>query len=171
MKSMMVWVVGAGLVSGSAWATVDLNSASANQLQNELGLSRTQAMSVIERRERQPFQSPDELSSVNGIDSSKAEQLKGKLTTAPPGSAASNPTGTGPQASKVAKAKAHKAKKPKAAKSARKSKAKKAKTPPANNTGVGPTPRAQARQKATRGFTTAMSVRRPSTTVAPRVAL
>jgi hypothetical protein len=143
MKTWAWVVVGAGLATGPAWATVDLNSATANQMEKELGLSRSQAINIIEYRERQPFQDPSQLSQVNGFDSAKTETLKGKLTANPP-SPQATPKATKTKKPKVAKAKAPKAKK---TKSARSSKSKKVKP-----SAPGLVPHASAGSGTTHGF-------------------
>jgi len=85
---MKTWAMtlGLGLASavGTARATVDLNSATAAEMEKELGLTRGEAIRVVEHREQQPFQSTDELSQVAGVSPQKAEQLKGKLSANPP---------------------------------------------------------------------------------------
>jgi hypothetical protein len=53
-------------------------------MQSELGFSRGDAINVIEQRERQPFQTPEELAQVDGFNDQKVEELKGKLSTSPP---------------------------------------------------------------------------------------
>jgi hypothetical protein len=143
MKTWAWVVVGAGLATGPAWATVDLNSATASQMEKELGLSRSDAMSIIQHRERQPFQNPSELSQVSGFDQSKTETLKGKLTADPP---ASQPKA---KAAKTKKPKVAKAKTPKAkkTKSARSSKSKKVKP-----STVAPVPHASESGGTTHGF-------------------
>jgi hypothetical protein len=163
MKTWAWVVVGAGLATGPAWATVDLNSATASQLQKELGLSRNDAMSIIEHRERQPFQSTSELSQVSGFDQAKAETLKGKLTAQPP---APQPKAKAVKTKKpkVAKAKTPKAKK---AKSARSSKSKKVKPPTGTNV---PAPHAAASTGTTRGFAVSSQAAHPHAST-PRAAL
>jgi hypothetical protein len=161
MKTLAWVVVGAGLATGPAWATVDLNSATASQLQKELGLSREDSMSIIEQRERQPFQNTGELSQVNGFDQAKTDALKGKLTANPP---APEPKAKTPKNKKpkVAKAKTPKAKK---SKSARSSKSKKVK--PAS--GLSPAPHAAA-GGVTHGFAASAQGTHPHPS-APRASL
>jgi hypothetical protein len=85
---MKTWAMALGMglafAAGTAGATVDLNSATAAQMESELGLTRGEAIQVVQHREQQPFQSPDELSQVAGVSPQKAAQLKGKLSANPP---------------------------------------------------------------------------------------
>ena len=78
----MGWVV-LGLVTTSTatWAAVDINSADAKTLEQELGLPREKVIKMIDRREQQPFTSVDDLSSVDGFTSQDVNQLRGKIST------------------------------------------------------------------------------------------
>jgi hypothetical protein len=80
MKSYAVGMaVGMGLLGAAAQATVDVNTATASQMQQQLGLSRDEAVKIISTRERQPFKAPVALAQA-GISPERAEQLKGKVS-------------------------------------------------------------------------------------------
>ena len=75
MKMMAVWVL-----AGSAWAGVDINTASQSELESVRGLGPAKAKAIITYREKNgAFKSLDELDSVKGFGKASIEKLRAEL--------------------------------------------------------------------------------------------
>ncbi len=89
MKSILVAALFA-LSSGFAWATVNLNTASKDDLVALPGIGPVKAQAILDYRAAHgPFKSIEQLKDVKGIGAKRFEKLKPELTVATvPGKAA-----------------------------------------------------------------------------------
>jgi len=69
------------LLSVSAWAAVDLNSATQSELEAVKGIGPAKAKVIVEYRQKNgPFKSVDALAEVKGFGKASVAKLKGELT-------------------------------------------------------------------------------------------
>lgn len=90
---------GAGSESqmGMAQSTIDVNTASATELQQVPGIDQTLAQNIVSYRDANgPFSSVDDLSKVQGMDQQKLDSLRNYLTVGQSSgtSGSSGPSGT-----------------------------------------------------------------------------
>jgi competence protein ComEA len=73
------------LMSVSAWAAVDLNTATRSELEAVRGIGPAKAKAIIEHREKNgPFNNVDDLTKVKGFGKASVEKLKSDLTVQAP---------------------------------------------------------------------------------------
>jgi competence protein ComEA len=81
MKKLLVGLLMSFLFSISAWAAVDLNTASQGELQKVKGIGPAKAKAIVEYREKNgSFKSVDELDKVRGFGKATVGKLRGDLT-------------------------------------------------------------------------------------------
>jgi competence protein ComEA len=69
------------MVAGTAWAGVDINTASQSELEVVKGLGPAKAKAIIDYREKNGgFKSLEELDNVKGFGKSSVGKLRGELT-------------------------------------------------------------------------------------------
>lgn len=71
----------------SAFAAVDLNTASAAELQKVKGIGPKKAEAIVEYRKKTPFKSVDDLDKVPGFGKSTVDKVRKDLTVADAASA------------------------------------------------------------------------------------
>ena len=80
-KLLMATLVVGGLMMSSAFAAVNINSATQSELEAVKGLGPAKAKAIITYREAHGnFKSLDELDNVKGFGSASIEKLKGELS-------------------------------------------------------------------------------------------
>lgn len=85
---LMVIAIGVQGARGEEPARIDLNAASAAELETLPGVGPSKAQAIIAHREVAPFKSADELIEVKGIGAKLYAQLKDRVTvSAAPGAA------------------------------------------------------------------------------------
>jgi comEA protein len=89
-----------GSEMGSAQAKVDVNTASAQELQGVPGIDQTLAQNIVSYREANgPFSSVDDLIRVQGINQQKLDSIRSSLTVGPPSGGAAPMGGMGSEGS------------------------------------------------------------------------
>ncbi|MDD5387917.1 MAG: helix-hairpin-helix domain-containing protein [Gallionellaceae bacterium] len=69
------------LLSVSAWAAVDINSATQSELEAVKGIGPAKAKAIMEYRQKNgPFKNIDALTDVKGFGKASVAKLKGELT-------------------------------------------------------------------------------------------
>lgn len=87
---------GSSGTSGASQIQVDINTASAKELEGVPGMSRTMAKNIVKYRDQNgPFSSVDDLTKVKGINEKKLSAMRNSLTVGAAGSAA--PSGSSQQ--------------------------------------------------------------------------
>ena len=66
-------------LAGSADGVVNINTASAEQLQQLPGIGSTKAKAIVKHRKAQPFKSVDDLSKVKGIGEALLSKIKNRV--------------------------------------------------------------------------------------------
>ena len=61
-------------------ALVNINSATAEELQALTGIGSVKASSIVAHREKEPFSSKDDLTRVEGIGSATLERIRSQIT-------------------------------------------------------------------------------------------
>lgn len=80
-KLFMAALVMGGLMVSSAFAAVNINTATQSELEAVKGLGPAKAQAIISYREAHgSFKSLDELDNVKGFGSASVEKLKGELS-------------------------------------------------------------------------------------------
>jgi competence protein ComEA len=80
MKKMLGSLILGLLFSVSAWAAVDLNSATQSELETVKGIGPAKAKQIVEYRQKNgPFQSVDALADVKGFGKASVARFKGEL--------------------------------------------------------------------------------------------
>lgn len=74
---------------------VDLNRASAAELQRLPGVGRKRADAIVAARAQRPFRRPEEVLRVKGLSRAWFDRVRGHLTAAPAGPPAAAPPGRG----------------------------------------------------------------------------
>lgn len=91
------------LASQLAYATVNLNTATKDELIALPGIGPAKAQAILDyRAQHGGFKSIEELKDVKGIGAKQFERLKGELTVAPVKTAARAPDAKGPDAKNAA---------------------------------------------------------------------
>jgi competence protein ComEA len=67
--------------AGSAEGVVNINTASAEQLQQLPGIGSTKAKSIVKHRKKQPFKSVEDLAKVKGIGEALLSKIKNRVVT------------------------------------------------------------------------------------------
>lgn len=81
-KSFVMLCMLVGLIS-SAWAVVDINTATQSELESVKGLGPAKAKAIIEYREKHgAFKSVDDLANVKGLGKASVAKFKGDLNVA-----------------------------------------------------------------------------------------
>jgi len=81
MKKLLGSLLVGLLLSVSAWAAVDINSASQSELEAVKGIGPAKAKAIMEYRQKNgPFKTMDALSKVKGFGKASLAKLKGELT-------------------------------------------------------------------------------------------
>ncbi len=81
MKKLLLGLLLSFLFSITAWAAVDLNTATSAELQKVRGIGPAKAKAIVEHREKNgPFKSVDELDNVKGFGKASVGKLRGDLT-------------------------------------------------------------------------------------------
>lgn len=90
---MKQWLIAFGLlVPGLALATVNLNTASTEELVALPGIGPAKAQAIVDyRKAHGPFKSVEELKDVKGIGAKRFEKIKGELAVTGPGTATRAP--------------------------------------------------------------------------------
>lgn len=80
MKKLLSVLFLAFGLSATAWAAVDINTASQSELEAVKGLGPAKARAIIEYREKHgPFRSIDDLTKVKGLGKASVAKLKHEL--------------------------------------------------------------------------------------------
>ncbi|MDO9227836.1 MAG: helix-hairpin-helix domain-containing protein [Pseudomonadota bacterium] len=83
MKKLFGSLLAGLLISCSAWAAVDINTATQSELEAVKGIGPAKAKAIVVHREKNgPFKDLDALTKVKGFGKTSVEKLKGELTTA-----------------------------------------------------------------------------------------
>jgi len=81
MKKKIMMFVSALAFSASAWAAVDLNTASESDLEAVKGIGPTKAQAIIEYRKKNGgFKSVDDLDNVKGFGKKSVDNLRKEVT-------------------------------------------------------------------------------------------
>jgi len=81
MKLIVNLFVAMMLGMGTAWAAVNINTATQSELESVKGLGPSKAKAIIDYREKNgAFKSLDDLDKVKGFGKASIEKLKGELT-------------------------------------------------------------------------------------------
>jgi len=84
-----------GSAAGAGQAMVDVNTASAQELQSVPGIDQTLAQNIVSYREANgPFTSVDDLIKVSGMDQQKLDSIRGSITVGPASGGAAPMGGT-----------------------------------------------------------------------------
>jgi competence protein ComEA len=67
--------------AGSAEGVVNINTASAEQLQQLPGIGSTKAKAIVKHRRTQPFESVEDLAKVKGIGEALLSKIKNRVVT------------------------------------------------------------------------------------------
>lgn len=77
---------------GPAWAAVDINTATAAQLESVNGIGPKKAEAIVEYRKKNgPFKSVDDLENVKGLGKASIDKMRGELTVGKAKKVAANP--------------------------------------------------------------------------------
>ncbi len=80
MKKMLGSLILGLLFSISAWAAVDLNSATQSELESVKGIGSAKAKQIVEYRQKNgPFKSVDSLADVKGFGKASVAKFKNEL--------------------------------------------------------------------------------------------
>jgi competence protein ComEA len=83
MKKLILVVIALFAFSGFAFATVDLNTASQEELQAVKGIGKKKAKAIVDYRQANgPFKSVDDLDNVKGFGKKTVKKLGKELTVA-----------------------------------------------------------------------------------------
>jgi len=81
MKKLIGSLLVGLLLSVSAWAAVDINSATQSELEAVKGIGPAKAKVIVEYRQKNgPFKNLDALAEVKGFGKASVAKLKGELT-------------------------------------------------------------------------------------------
>ena len=81
MKKLVGSLIAGLLFSVSAWATVDLNSATQSELEALKGVGPAKAKAIVDYRAKNgPFKNVDDLTDVKGFGKASVNKLKGELS-------------------------------------------------------------------------------------------
>lgn len=81
MKKWVGSLLAGMLISLSAWAAVDINTATQSELEAVKGIGPAKAKAIVGYREKNgPFKSIDSLAEVKGFGKASVAKLKGELT-------------------------------------------------------------------------------------------
>lgn len=81
MKKLILVVIALFAFSGLAYANVDLNTATQEELQSVKGIGKKKAQAIVEYRQAHgKFKSVDELDNVKGFGEKSIKKLRGSLT-------------------------------------------------------------------------------------------
>ena len=81
MKKLVGSLIAGLLFSVSAWATVDLNSATQSELEALKGVGPAKAKAIVDYRAKNgPFKNVDDLTAVKGFGKASVNKLKGELS-------------------------------------------------------------------------------------------
>ncbi|KPC54521.1 ComEA family DNA-binding protein [Amantichitinum ursilacus] len=79
---MKKWIIGfcsLFVLTASAWATVNLNTATQEQLTTLTGIGPGKAKAIIEYRKTTPFKSPEDITKVPGIKNATYVRIKNDI--------------------------------------------------------------------------------------------
>jgi competence protein ComEA len=81
MKKIIAGLLAALLLSVSAWAAVDINTATQSELEAVKGIGPAKAKAIVEHRQKNgAFKNVDALAEVKGFGKASVAKLKGDLT-------------------------------------------------------------------------------------------
>ena len=81
MKKLLGGLLLSCLLSVSAYASMDINSASQSELESVKGIGPAKAKAIVEHRAKNgPFKTLDDLRSVKGFGKASVARLKGELS-------------------------------------------------------------------------------------------
>lgn len=81
MKKVIGSFLLASIFASSAWAVVNINTATQSELEAVKGLGPAKAKAILEYREKRGgFKSVEELDNVKGFGKASIERLRGELT-------------------------------------------------------------------------------------------
>jgi competence protein ComEA len=81
MKKVIGSFLLASIFASSAWAAVNINTATQSELEAVKGLGPAKAKAILEYREKRGgFKSVEELDNVKGFGKASIERLRGELT-------------------------------------------------------------------------------------------
>ena len=81
MKKLCLTLLFLLLCAGAAFAKVNINTASVQELKGLPGIGQTKAEAIVQYREANgPFKSPDDLTKVKGIGSKMLDKIKDEIT-------------------------------------------------------------------------------------------
>ena len=96
MKKLLGGLLAGLLISFSAWAAVDINTATQSELEAVKGIGPAKAKAIVEYRQKNgPYKAVDDLAGVKGFGKASVAKLKSELTTA-----AAKPETAKPEAAK-----------------------------------------------------------------------
>lgn len=88
MKKLLGSLLLSCLMSISAYAAVDINSASQSELESVKGIGPAKAKAIVEHRTKNgPFKTLDDLQKVKGFGKASVAKLKGELNAGEPAAA------------------------------------------------------------------------------------
>lgn len=80
MKKWFVSVFASLLLSASAWAAIDLNTATQSELESVKGIGPAKAKQIVEHRQKNgPFKNVDALAEVKGFGKASVAKIKQEL--------------------------------------------------------------------------------------------
>jgi competence protein ComEA len=84
MKKLLGSLIVGLFFSASAWAAVDLNTATQSELESVKGIGAAKAKAIVEHRQKNgQFKSVDGLADVKGFGKASVAKLKAELTAGP----------------------------------------------------------------------------------------
>lgn len=86
MNALKRLMAGAALLTSAwAWAAVDINTASAKELEKLNGIGPAKALAIVTYRDKNgPFKSVDDLTKVEGIGAKTLADIRNAITATPP---------------------------------------------------------------------------------------
>ena len=105
MKKLAWALALAACLAGNAFAAVNINTATAAELDALPGIGPAKAQAIVDHRKQHgPFKTVDDLKNVKGIGAKRLEKMRADITVGSPAAAPARAAASGPPAATVAKA-------------------------------------------------------------------